>query len=189
LVRLLQQLYDLCCPPAAVLSVCVGSVVGQQPCGSSFITTIVTADASTATQTLPCNVPNNLRLTQATFAWQWEKLRANLSVERQLPLTMHTATQELTSSIYTLQSVDCKTTGIYEARYLENTLNQIPSCKYSCRFIVEVQEDRQHSLVGGFSMFRKFHVVDNVLTWEQSQIILFFFFFSIIFLLVRSYPS
>jgi len=109
--------------------VCVGSVVGQQPCGSSFITTIVTADASTATQTLPCNVPNNLRLTQATFAWQWEKLRPNLSVERQLPLTMHTATQELTSSIYTLQSVDCKTTGIYEARYLETIFNiKSPRC-------------------------------------------------------------
>lgn len=140
---------------------CVGSVVGQQPCGNSFITTIVTADASTATQTLLCNVPNDLRLTQITFAWQWEKLRANLSVERQLPLTM--ATQELNSSIYTLQSVDCKTSGIYEARYLETTVNQNPPCKYSCRFIVEVQEDRQHNLVEDFSMFRKFHVVDNVL--------------------------
>lgn len=161
MVRLLQQLYDLCCPPAAVLSVCVGSVVGQQPCGSSFITTIVTANASTANQTLPCNVPNELRLTQMTFAWQWEKLRANLSVERQLPLTM--ATEELTSSIYTLYNVDCRTTGIYEARYLETIFNQNPSCKYSCRFIVEVQEDRQHSLVESFSMFRKFHVVDNVL--------------------------
>lgn len=109
-----------------------------------------------------------------TFAWQWEKLRANLSVERQLPLTM--ATEELTSSIYTLYNVDCRTTGIYEARYLETIFNQNPSCKYSCRFIVEVQEDRQHSLVESFSMFRKFHVVDNVLMWEQTQITIVFSF-------------
>ena len=139
-------------PRAAMVAACVVSVETQQLCGNSYYTTVVTINASSDVLTLPCIVPTTSQLPEMTFVWQWNELFPDLSVERQLPID--DATLMRNSSIYRLQNVACRTTGIYEAQYLLNT-SDLNTCMYSCRFIVEVQEDRPSILVEDFSSFGK----------------------------------
>lgn len=135
-----------------MVATCVVSVETQQLCGNSYYTTVVTINASSDVLTLPCIVPTTSQLPEMTFVWQWNELFPDLSVERQLPID--DATLMRNSSIYRLQNVACRTTGIYEAQYLLNT-SDLNTCMYSCRFIVEVQEDRPSILVEDFSSFGK----------------------------------
>lgn len=135
-----------------MVATCVVSVETQQLCGNSYYTTVVTINASSDVLTLPCIVPTTSQLPEMTFVWQWNELFPDLSVERQLPID--DATLMRNSSIYRLQNVACRTTGIYEAQYLFNT-SDLNTCVYSCRFIVEVQEDRPSILVEDFSSFGK----------------------------------
>lgn len=145
-----------------MVATCVVSVASQQLCGNSYYTTVVTINASSDVLTLPCIVPTTSQLADMSFVWQWNKLFADLSVERQLPID--NATLKRNSSIYTLQNVACRTTGIYESQYLLNTSN-LNTCVYSCRFIVEVQEDRPSILVKDFSSFRKLMFQDDFRFW------------------------
>lgn len=159
-----------------MVATCVVSVASQQLCGNSYYTTVVTINASREVLTLPCIVPTASQLADMSFVWQWNKLSADFSVERQLPID--NATLKRNSSIYTLQNAACRTTGIYESQYLLNT-SDLNTCVYSCRFIVEVQEDRPSILVKDFSSFRKLmfqddfrfwcHVDTDVWKWKDSS--------------------
>ena len=136
-----------------MVAACVVSVETHQLCGNSYYTTVVRINASSDVLTLPCIVPTTSQQAEMTFVWQWNKLFPDLSVERQLPID--DATLKRNCSIYTLQNVACRTTGIYEAQYLLNTSDLNNCVVYSCRFIVEVQEDRPSILVEDFSSFGK----------------------------------